>query len=201
MSLFSDKLKKHGLSWYCLQVRQGREDDVRLRMIEKQAALLLDEISEIIIPEPVEEIKKKTNEEDLYKFLKGYMFIKTSLDSNKYEDILSIQGVHNFLCNIYVDSDLKRKVFVPAKIPDKQIENVRKCLETNQTIFEEKESFKEGDQIEFVDTAFKRMKGIIIEIASKNQVFVKLQDNPFDHLPIKVSVNKIIFSESELIKD
>ena len=103
--------------------------------------------------------RKKLVEKPL---LSSYIFVKTK--SKYFPDVYKTQGVVKFVT-------FEGR---PASIPQKQIDNLRLLINSDEDIEVSSEKFAQGDFVEVVNGSLVGLTGELIKIGSKNRVVVRI---------------------------
>jgi transcription antitermination factor NusG len=158
---YPDEIKKLILQnkeedkWYALYTHPRAEKQVYQRLIEKSVVTFL----------PLQKTyrmwsdRKKLVEKPL---LSSYIFVKTR--SKHFPEVYKTQGV------------VKLVTFEgrPASIPQKQIDNLRLLINSDEEIEVSSEKFAQGDNVEVVSGSLVGLTGELIRIGSKNRVIVRI---------------------------
>ena len=158
---YPDEIKKLILQnkeedkWYALYTHPRAEKQVYQRLIEKSVVTFL----------PLQKTyrmwsdRKKLVEKPL---LSSYIFVKTK--SKHFPEVYKTQGV------------VKLVTFEgrPASIPQKQIDNLRLLINSDEEIEVSSEKFAQGDNVEVVSGSLVGLTGELIRIGSKNRVIVRI---------------------------
>ena len=158
---YPDEIKKIILQnkeedkWYALYTHPRAEKQVYQRLIEKSVVTFL----------PLQKTyrmwsdRKKLVEKPL---LSSYIFVKTR--SKHFPEVYKTQGV------------VKLVTFEgrPASIPQKQIDNLRLLINSDEEIEVSSEKFAQGDNVEVVSGSLVGLTGELIRIGSKNRVIVRI---------------------------
>jgi transcriptional antiterminator RfaH len=141
--------------WYALYTRPRAEKQVYQRLTENGIETFL----------PLQKTyrmwsdRKKLVERPL---LSSYIFVKTR--SKFFPDVYKTQGVVKF---VTFEGH-------PASIPQKQIDNLRLLINSDEEIEISSEKFEQGDNVEVVNGALIGLTGELIKIGSKNRVVVRI---------------------------
>ena len=186
MNFFSTKVKEKKDSWYVMQVKAGKEPNIKKHLTEKN----IFGIKELIVPEPLD-IKIKTDDDkelrDRYKHFMGYVFVKLSLDYLTYVQILEIDNIYRFLGNLYRKKN-KKIMYTPMFIREKEIKRVKSYL-FDGAKKKEKEIFNIGDKVKIKDGDLANIEGKVVEV---NDDQVKLVPQLFLQKIIKVSSKNLV---------
>jgi len=183
-------------SWYAMLVRMGKEKTIKQHILKSDV-----EIDDIIIPEPPQ---KATEDEEFnlrYMILLGYIFVKTKLNVDSYQQLLKIESVYRFLGSIRFISDIPSVVsmtstiYFPCRIMEYQIVNLKKYLngEYKEEI-DEKSMFNLGDDVEIISGDLSSVHGKISNLVG-NYAYITPQK--FFTQTIKVPIKKIAHYMSE----
>jgi len=185
---FSTEIKRHADLWYVMQVRAGRELEIKKKLVGEENDY---KIKDLIIPEAIEVEHDLVDDDDKnrYKMFLGYIFIKICLDYSKYTDILSIEDIYRFLGSLYKKE--KNLIYIPSFVPEREVKNVKKYL-NYQTKISKKNLFKIGDTVIIKDGDLANLEGVIIEIKNDN---AKINPRLFQK-PVRVSINKLIHASN-----
>jgi len=178
--LLSDRLIANGDAWYALVNSPGREVDIKNHIIANNDTL---NIVDMVIPEPSEGRRKE--EQNRYRYFLGYVFIKTSLNIQKYNKILNIDGVYKFLENLCFD---KGKVYIPVCIPEDQMLRLKEYLNGIIIVTKNKNEFDIGDDVEIMSGDLKGINGKIMSLT--NNYAGLIAKNGFNQI-IRVPVDRI----------
>jgi len=160
--------------WYALYTRPRAEKQVYQRLMENHIETFL----------PLQKTyrmwsdRKKLVEKPL---LSSYIFVKTK--SKHFPEVYKVLGVVKF---VTFEGH-------PASIPQKQIDNLRLLINSDEEIEISSEKFEKGDNVEVVNGALAGLTGELIKIGSKNRVVVridKLEQNLILKIP-KTFLKKI----------
>lgn len=160
--------------WYALYTRPRAEKQVYQRLVENHIETFL----------PLQKTyrmwsdRKKLVEKPL---LSSYIFVKTK--SRYFPAVYKVLGVVKF---VTFEGH-------PASIPQKQIDNLRLLINSDEEIEISSEKFDKGDNVEVVAGALAGLTGELIRIGSKNRVVVridKLEQNLILKIP-KTFLKKI----------
>jgi transcription antitermination factor NusG len=158
---YPDEIKKLILQnkeedkWYALYTHPRAEKQVYQRLIEKSVVTFL----------PLQKTyrmwsdRKKLVEKPL---LSSYIFVKTK--SKHFPEVYKTQGVVKF---VTFEGH-------PASIPQKQIDNLRLLINSDEEIEVSSEKFVQGDNVEVVSGSLVGLTGELIRIGSKNRVIVRI---------------------------
>ena len=158
---YPDEIKKIILQnkeedkWYALYTHPRAEKQVYQRLIEKSVVPFL----------PLQKTyrmwsdRKKLVEKPL---LSSYIFVKTR--SKHFPEVYKTQGVVKFVT-------FEGR---PASIPQKQIDNLRLLINSDEEIEVSSEKFAQGDNVEVVSGSLVGLTGELIRIGSKNRVIVRI---------------------------
>ena len=158
---YPDEIKKLILQnkeedkWYALYTHPRAEKQVYQRLIEKSVVTFL----------PLQKTyrmwsdRKKLVEKPL---LSSYIFVKTR--SKHFPEVYKTQGVVKFVT-------FEGR---PASIPQKQIDNLRLLINSDEEIEVSSEKFVQGDNVEVVSGSLVGLTGELIRIGSKNRVIVRI---------------------------
>jgi len=158
---YPDEIKKLILQnkeedkWYALYTHPRAEKQVYQRLIEKSVVTFL----------PLQKTyrmwsdRKKLVEKPL---LSSYIFVKTR--SKHFPEVYKTQGVVKF---VTFEGH-------PASIPQKQIDNLRLLINSDEEIEVSSEKFAQGDNVEVVSGSLVGLTGELIRIGSKNRVIVRI---------------------------
>ena len=141
--------------WYVLYTRPRAEKQVYNRLIENGVVTFL----------PLQKTyrmwsdRKKLVEKPL---LSSYIFVKTK--SKHFPDVYKTQGIVKF---VTFEGH-------PASIPQKQIDNLRLLINSDEEIEVSSEKFAQGDNVEVVSGSLVGLTGELIKIGSKNRVVVRI---------------------------
>ena len=141
--------------WYALYTRPRAEKQVYNRLIENGVVTFL----------PLQKTyrmwsdRKKLVEKPL---LSSYIFVKTK--SKHFPDVYKTQGIVKF---VTFEGH-------PASIPQKQIDNLRLLINSDEEIEVSSEKFAQGDNVEVVSGSLVGLTGELIKIGSKNRVVVRI---------------------------
>jgi transcriptional antiterminator RfaH len=103
--------------------------------------------------------RKKLVEKPL---LSSYIFVKTK--TKYFPDVYKTQGVVKFVT-------FEGR---PASIPQKQIDNLRLLINSDEDIEVSSEKFAKGDNVEVINGSLVGLTGELIKIGSKNRVVVRI---------------------------
>ena len=141
--------------WYALYTRPRAEKQVYNRLIENGVVTFL----------PLQKTyrmwsdRKKLVEKPL---LSSYIFVKTK--SKHFPEVYKTQGIVKF---VTFEGH-------PASIPQKQIDNLRLLINSDEEIEVSSEKFAQGDNVEVVSGSLVGLTGELIKIGSKNRVVVRI---------------------------
>jgi transcriptional antiterminator RfaH len=141
--------------WYALYTHPRAEKQVYQRLIENGVVTFL----------PLQKTyrmwsdRKKLVEKPL---LSSYIFVKTR--SKHFPEVYKTQGVVKF---VTFEGH-------PASIPQKQIDNLRLLINSDEEIEVSSEIFARGDNVEVVSGSLIGLTGELIKIGSKNRVIVRI---------------------------
>jgi transcriptional antiterminator RfaH len=141
--------------WYALYTRPRSEKQVYNRLIENGVVTFL----------PLQKTyrmwsdRKKLVEKPL---LSSYIFVKTK--SKHFPEVYKTQGIVKF---VTFEGH-------PASIPQKQIDNLRLLINSDEEIEVSSEKFAQGDNVEVVSGSLVGLTGELIKIGSKNRVVVRI---------------------------
>lgn len=165
------------MKWYILQSLSGQERRIADSIKEKAAKVGLDKnIEEIIIPtEKVREVRKGKKVEVEKKFLPGYILIKMEMDDALWHVIKNVPKVGGFL-------GAQGK---PEEVPQREIDNIMKQIETNVVARKQALVFEVGDSVRVNDGPFESFVGSVEEVEESKQrlkVFVTIfgRSTPLD---------------------
>jgi transcriptional antiterminator RfaH len=141
--------------WYALYTNPRAEKQVFARLTEAgiETFLPLQKTYRIWSD------RKKLVEKPL---LSSYIFVKTK--SKYFPDVYKTQGVVKFVT-------FEGR---PASIPQKQIDNLRLLINSDEDIEVSSEKFAKGDNVEVVNGSLVGLTGELIKIGSKNRVVVRI---------------------------
>jgi transcriptional antiterminator RfaH len=103
--------------------------------------------------------RKKLVEKPL---LSSYIFVKTK--SKYFPEVYKTQGVVKFVT-------FEGR---PASIPQKQIDNLRLLINSDEDIEVSSDKFAKGDNVEVINGSLVGLTGELIKIGSKNRVVVRI---------------------------
>lgn len=148
-------LKKTESKWYAIYTRPRAEKQVFERLIASgiEAFLPLQKTYRIWSD------RKKLIEKPL---LTSYVFVKTS--GVKFIDVYAIQGFVRFVSF----------EGIPAPIPQKQIDNLRLLINSDEDIEVTGEPFAKGDNVEVINGALVGLTGELIKIGNKKRVVIRI---------------------------
>jgi transcription antitermination factor NusG len=177
-------------SWYAMLVRMGKEQTIKQNILKSKKL----KIDDIVIPEPINSMVEENDEEAKYKILLGYIFIKLKLDVDSYQELLEIESVYRFLGVVKVKtrliSNTRYMIFIPHRIVERQIVNLKKFLNGDKKETKEKRNeFNVGDEIEIISGDLASICGVIKEISDSYAYITPLK---FFTQTIKVPLKKII---------
>ena len=141
--------------WYALYTRPRAEKLVYQRLVETGIETFL----------PLQKTyrmwsdRKKLVEKPL---LSSYIFVKTK--SKHFPEVYKTQGIVKF---VTFEGH-------PASIPQKQIDNLRLLINSDEEIEVSSEKFAQGDNVEVVSGSLVGLTGELIKIGSKNRVVVRI---------------------------
>ena len=141
--------------WYALYTYPRAEKQVYSRLIENGIETFL----------PLQKTyrmwsdRKKLVEKPL---LSSYVFVKTK--SKFFPEVYKTQGVVKF---VTFEGH-------PASIPQKQIDNLRLLINSDEDIEVSSEKFEKGDNVEVINGSLIGLTGELIKIGSKNRVVVRI---------------------------
>jgi len=141
--------------WYALYTHPRAEKQVYKRLIETGIETFL----------PLQKTfrtwsdRKKLIEKPL---LSSYIFVKTK--SKHFPEVYKTQGIVKF---VTFEGH-------PASIPQKQIDNLRLLVNSDEEIEVSSEIFEQGDNVEVVSGSLIGLTGELIKIGSKNRVIVRI---------------------------
>jgi transcriptional antiterminator RfaH len=141
--------------WYAVYTRPRAEKQVFQRLIENNIETFLP----LQRTMRVWSDRKKMVEKPL---LSSYIFVKTK--SKHFPDVFKTPGVVKF---VTFEGQ-------PASIPQKQIDNLRLIINSNEEIEVSGEKFEQGDNVEVMNGALAGLTGELIKIGSKNRVVVRI---------------------------
>ena len=156
--LLEQKLANNKLSWYILSVTFGKEAEIKKKLMNLEDSL---DLVDVIAPEPL-----KDKENDIYKYFLGYAFIQTTLNVSKYGRIIELEHIFRFLGSV-AEITKKQHLYLPYKIPDKQMVNVKDFLTGKRTL-ETVNEFNVDDKVIIAKGDLATIKGKIIEINKKD---------------------------------
>jgi transcription antitermination factor NusG len=141
--------------WYALYTRPRAEKQVYQRLLENSIETFL----------PLQKTyrmwsdRKKLVEKPL---LSSYIFVKTK--SKHFPSVYKVPGIVKF---VTFEGH-------PASIPQKQIDNLRLLINSDEEIEISSEKFAQGDNVEVVNGSLIGLTGELIRIGSKNRVVVRI---------------------------
>jgi transcriptional antiterminator RfaH len=156
-----DEIKKKLLQskeeekWYALYTRPRAEKQVYQRLVENHIETFL----------PLQKTyrmwsdRKKLVEKPL---LSSYIFVKTK--SKHFPEVFKVLGVVKF---VTFEGH-------PASIPQKQIDNLRLLINSDEEIEISSEKFARGDNVVVVNGSLIGLTGELIKIGTKNRVVVRI---------------------------
>jgi transcriptional antiterminator RfaH len=141
--------------WYAVYTNPRAEKQVYSRLIEKSVETFL----------PLQKTyrmwsdRKKLVEKPL---LSSYIFVKTK--SKFFPEVYKTPGVVKFVT-------FEGR---PASIPQKQIDNLRLLINSDEEIEVSYEKFEKGDNVEVINGSLIGLTGELIKIGSHNRVVVRI---------------------------
>jgi len=141
--------------WYALYTRPRAEKQVYQRLLENNIETFL----------PLQKTyrmwsdRRKLVEKPL---LSSYIFVKTK--SKHFPDVFKVLGVVKF---VTFEGH-------PASIPQKQIDNLRLLINSDEEIEISSEKFEHGDNVEVINGSLIGLTGELIRIGTKNRVVVRI---------------------------
>ena len=150
-----DPLKKEEEKWYACYTRPRAEKLVYQRLLEKEIETFL----------PLQKTyriwsdRKKLVEKPL---LPSYIFVKTK--RKYFPEVYKINGLVKFVT-------FEGK---PASIPQKQIDNLRLLINSDEEIEISSEKFARGDNVEVVSGSLVGLTGELIKIGTRNRFIIRI---------------------------
>ena len=176
---FSQRLTTGKLAWYVLLVRAGKEVDVRDKIYRNKD---LFEVEEMVVPEPT-----TFSEEERYKILLGYVFLKFKLSLPVYHNILGLDAVYRFLGKVYTTNT--EYYYSPCHIPEHQINNVKTFLSGDAVSQEKKQlEFSIGSEVQIVEGDLTSIRGTVVSLTGQ---YVNIMPKTFFTQVIKVPLSKV----------
>lgn len=182
--MLEKKPSLHKFSWYVMLVKMGKESVIKERILGNED--LEDGIKDLIVPEPCEYIEKEVVGDSInerHKDFLGYVFIKANLISSYYQILLEIDNVYRFLGNLHSGS-----YYIPSRIPEEQIETVKKYLKGNDNKVVEDNGLKVGAQVEITSGDLASITGRIIGLSEN---FVSIMPKDLFCQVVKVPFSKV----------
>jgi transcriptional antiterminator RfaH len=148
-------LKKDESKWYACYTRPRAEKQVYQRLVEKAIETFL----------PLQKTyrmwsdRKKLVEKPL---LSSYIFVKTK--RKHFPDVYKIPGIVKF---VSFEGQ-------PASIPQKQIDNLRLLINSDEEIEISSEKFEKGDNVEVVSGSLVGLTGELIKIGTRNRFIIRI---------------------------
>ena len=141
--------------WYAIYTHPRAEKQVYKRLIDNSIETFLPLQKTFRIWSD----RKKLVEKPL---ISSYVFVKTR--SKHFPEVYKIQGVVKF---VTFEGH-------PASIPQRQIDNLRLLINSDEEIEVSSEKFAQGDNVEVVSGSLVGLTGELIKIGSKNRVVVRI---------------------------
>jgi transcriptional antiterminator RfaH len=161
-------LKKPETRWYAIYTRPRAEKRVFERLVSEgiEAFLPLQKTYRIWSD------RKKLVEKPL---LSSYVFVRTG--GIKFREVYK---VHGFVRFVSFEG-------TPAPIPQKQIDNLRLLINSDEEIEVTGESFSKGDNVEVINGALVGLTGELIKVGNKKRVVIRL-DRLDQNIILKIPV-------------
>jgi transcriptional antiterminator NusG len=149
------------VNWYILRALSGQERRVATTIREKVQKEGLDAcVEDIVIPsEKVMEVHKGKKVSVNKKFLPGYILIKMEMQDRLWHLMVNIPGAANFL-------GIKGK---PQKVPESEIAEIMKQIETKAVQREQESVFMVGDTVRINDGPFESFTGTVEGVDKEKQ--------------------------------
>ncbi|MCP4601435.1 MAG: transcription termination/antitermination protein NusG [Proteobacteria bacterium] len=153
------------MKYYVVITYSGYESKVRTSLEDRIKTENLEEhFGRILIPtETVQEVvrgKKRIGER---KFFPGYIFVEMNLNENTWHLVRNTPKVTNFIGNQS-----------PQPVPDHEIAQILKQMETGAAKPTQIIRFKEGDEVRVIDGAFNGFSGVVDQVRQEKQKVVVL---------------------------
>ncbi|MBF0117451.1 MAG: transcription termination/antitermination protein NusG [Desulfobacterales bacterium] len=144
------------LKWYIVHVYSGFENKVKLALEERISShVRREKFGEILVPtEQVVELVKGKRKTSSRKFYPGYILVNMELDDETWHLVISTPKVTGFLGG-------RDK---PAPVPDEEVEQILKRMETGKLKPQPKYFFDPGDDVRVIEGPFTNFNGIVEEV-------------------------------------
>ena len=171
------------LKWYVINVLSSYEskaaDTIHRELNKKKLASLVEEI--FIPSEVVTRISKGKKVKVEKKFYPGYIFIKADMSEELWNIIKSVSKVSGPL----------QAAGKPLIVPDKEVENVKKQLESGVSISDLGVHFDVAESVKIVDGAFKSFIGVVEEVDADRHI-LKVSVSIFGrNTPVELGFNQV----------
>ncbi len=159
------------IKWYALYLRSRSEKRVAKRLSESGHESFLPMVKML-------KIWSDRRKWVLEPLMKSYIFVR--VNRQEIYNVLLTEGVVRI---VSFSGE-------PAPIPDKQIENLKKIIDTGEEVTVTTETFAEGEMVKVVSGPLKGLSGMLTELKGKYRMVMKI-DNLDCSILVTINANNI----------